>query len=556
MGITHKKDPLERVYRLQEERSYETDKLKRLLTPIDEDELENFISLMCSSGLCEKAKDGVFKFPYVGLVEFRAMNREKFRNPKHDKRIVFVPKFFAIDETVTSDDNGQDVGCSREGLPDAQKIVLSAIFKYRKEKNASLFASGQISSNEGVSSRLAVYIALIIDAMEHGLYLVDRRFLVENGAGEIDWNTTVLSQTPIWKKKRPYYVKLWTNGIGYDESHYITTLHAQLLRSCFTELEGWGLISALGLDLDEIENSDEFDWSQSECALDRIFDEMKVQFVTQKQYTLKLMRAVLDNGWNEGEDAQELQCFGMTGVHELWERAIKDVLRDEINKTPDATDARLESADEVKKTLLAYIDPPVWRLEGSGGIPAEPLEPDFIATYRENEECHFVILDAKYYRPRISGVSPNVGLSGQPGVGDVNKQFLYQLVYKKLIDQNNNSLVHNAFLFPSIYSEKDQRDQSGLQPKFFATIHVAMFEDLFRGMCSMPKHISSICIDGVRLFDYYVKGMVDDVNRSMLKELVELVIRTDGGAESQETAEGAPNGTKNGAVSVEQLKGW
>ena len=73
---------------------------------------------------------------------------------------------------------------------------------------------------------------------------------------------------------------------------------------------------------------------------------------------------------------------------------------------------------------------------------------------------------------------------------------------------------------------------------------------LFRDMCSMPKHISSICIDGIRLFDCYVKGMFDDANRSMLKELVELVIRTDAGAESL----GTVNDTKNGTARGEHLR--
>ena len=531
--------PFGRIYRLYEEGTYTIDRLRDLLCPIGEDELWSLIADMRDAEICKKNRDGTFKFPYVGLVEFRARNREKVRNAMHDKRIVFVPKFFEKDERSCKEQEG--LGCCQEALTEAQKIVLQAVFKYRKEKNAMLFASGQMPLDEGVSSRLSIYIALIADAMEHGPYLVERRLLVENGLGEIDWPATIATQTPLWHNRRPYYLKHWTAGVGYDESHFITLLHAQLLRTCFKEIDEWGLASVLGLDIDGIEDADEFDWSKSEYYLAKISDEMKVQFVTQKQYTLKLMRAVIEDVWNEGEVSQDLQYFGMTGVHELWERAIKDVLRDEINKKPEDTNVKLkcDPGDEGEnnkagRSILEYIDPPIWEndnsrasgssFDESGNRKADRLEPDFVATYQYDNASHFVILDAKYYCPKFEGDR----ISGQPGVGDVNKQLLYQLAYRKLIAYNNKQgqlFVHNAFVMPKPFKDSAATNAGSapglsLSPTSFAKVYVGIFAGV------MPCELSVLYVDGVRLFDYYVRGIIDDNEHLMLSELVGIISRT------------------------------
>lgn len=57
-----------------------------------------------------------------------------------------------------------------------------------------------------------------------------------------------------------------------------------------------------------------------------------------------------------------------------------------------------------------------------------------------------MILDAKYYAPRFL---TNNTIENQPGVGDVTKQYLYQLVYRKLLSNNNIDKVINSFVMPT-----------------------------------------------------------------------------------------------------------
>ena len=57
-----------------------------------------------------------------------------------------------------------------------------------------------------------------------------------------------------------------------------------------------------------------------------------------------------------------------------------------------------------------------------------------------------MIFDAKYYCIQLECGKP---LRGQPGVGDVTKQYLYQLAYQDFIDKNHIREVKNCFLMPT-----------------------------------------------------------------------------------------------------------
>ena len=68
---------------------------------------------------------------------------------------------------------------------------------------------------------------------------------------------------------------------------------------------------------------------------------------------------------------------------------------------------------------------------------------------------YFVIFDAKYY---LLQLEKGKNLRGNPGVGDVTKQYLYQLAYKKFIEAHHIAVVKNCFLMPT---EKDEIIKKG-----------------------------------------------------------------------------------------------
>lgn len=76
----------------------------------------------------------------------------------------------------------------------------------------------------------------------------------------------------------------------------------------------------------------------------------------------------------------------------------------------------------------------------------QTLIPDLIGIYEDT----FVLFDAKYYCIQLE---ERKALRGQPGVGDVTKQYLYQLAYKNFILDHGMTAVKNCFLMPT---EKDE----------------------------------------------------------------------------------------------------
>lgn len=77
----------------------------------------------------------------------------------------------------------------------------------------------------------------------------------------------------------------------------------------------------------------------------------------------------------------------------------------------------------------------------------------------------FIILDAKYYNLKFDEKT----LDGQPGLEDINKQYLYQLALKDFINNHEFKVVKNALLFPKY--------DDGIENKGYVEIEI--LHDLF-----------------------------------------------------------------------------
>ncbi|UJZ87186.1 LlaJI family restriction endonuclease [Heyndrickxia coagulans] len=63
-----------------------------------------------------------------------------------------------------------------------------------------------------------------------------------------------------------------------------------------------------------------------------------------------------------------------------------------------------------------------------------------------NNSHQFIIFDAKYYNIQLEHGKE---LRGQPGIGDITKQYLYQLAYKNFVNDHGIQDVKNCFLMPT-----------------------------------------------------------------------------------------------------------
>lgn len=499
--------PIKKVYRLQENCYYKRDELSRVLDCSPQD-VSVFVRYMQECEVCKsRPNDKEVSFQYVGIVEFACAN-----NPSSsERRIVFIePKFFPEDRAVDT----------AEGMDAAQKIILKAILKYRKGQQVSLFSNGRIASYEGCSTRLSAYLALIIDVMEKGIYQVPKVELVVNGQGDTDWNETFATVDPFFLQDGPCYVNTVNREIGYDDDTYISRLQMCLATKCLAYFEDIGIAEPLGLFLESPYDGELSDFGSESYQQYRIANELRTQFVDDKKQTLKLMQAVLEDK-TYGADSLEFQSFGISGFHALWEKAIKEVLGDELEKSPEQLGIKLTDASKSKfhRPLKEFIDAPRWILPGSQneeGLEAKSegetdrLKPDFVAILTDEGHSTLCILDAKYYKPKGSDNS----ISGVPGVGDIDKQLLYQLAYQELIDENNLS-VENAFLFPD-YREIDE-DNRSISAKLFATVKVPILASAFDNKPEFKTYL----LDGMSLLRRYVYNENDDASHNLLRKTLE-----------------------------------
>lgn len=114
--------------------------------------------------------------------------------------------------------------------------------------------------------------------------------------------------------------------------------------------------------------------------------------------------------------------------------------------------------------------------------------------YLLSKKDWFIIFDAKYYNLQLE---KGKSLRGNPGVGDVTKQYLYQLAYKDFINTHGIAEVRNCFLMPT---EKKDIVKKGCA-------RMAMLEAL------NLKNIQIRLIPAAELYDNYLTGNHMDITR-------------------------------------------
>ena len=111
---------------------------------------------------------------------------------------------------------------------------------------------------------------------------------------------------------------------------------------------------------------------------------------------------------------------------------------------------KLVSGDNPNAKLISIIDKPLWTSGKTKEYAKKTLEPDLITISDINGNQAFVIMDAKYYNLKLDD---GVKLHGNPGVGDVTKQYLYQLAYKDFLANHRINMVKNCLLMPTEQEE-------------------------------------------------------------------------------------------------------
>ena len=346
---------------------------------------------------------------------------------------------------------------SSDNLKSQIKQILLVLEKYNtKEQIIKLYNE---SGDGGSFNLLSVMLYLLQDYYDNGIYNNDVNIVETNGIGEILWDKTINETFAYISNNRPYYTEIQTRKTVLNECDFIRRLHTCILTKLSRELEESDLPELFNLVTVELSDEELEDLGDHDYILYRIQNELNVQYNTRKQLVLKAMYAYVD----QKASFNNIDSFGLYGTNNfnlVWEEVCAEnfgnLLNNRLSELPlGVCEDYIENKD---KTLLEIIDKPIWHRseDNISDDKLKTLRPDLVSIYEcgnSGEYC-FGIYDAKYYNIDFRKQSSGYKVIGQPGVGDVTKQYLYQLAYDDFIAKQGYKYVQNMFFCPDEFGEK------------------------------------------------------------------------------------------------------
>lgn len=341
------------------------------------------------------------------------------------------------------------------------KQILRVLEKYNaKEQVIRLYNE---SDDGGSFNLLAVMLFLLQDYYENGIYTNDINIIETNGNGEILWDKTINETFSYIFNDRPYYTELQTKKRISDEYDYFRRLHECVLTLFSKELEQSDLPDLFNIATVELSDEVLSDFGDDDYILYRIQNELNVQYNTRKQLVLKAIYAYIAQKVSF-TDIDSFSLYGTNSFNLVWEKVCAEnfgsVLDTAIVDLPLYKE-KTNKTETKETTLRDVIKAPRWRKSEYPMVKdpkVKTLKPDLVCIYPvddEQKDYCFGIYDAKYYCIDYQVKDGEAKISGQPGVGDVTKQYLYQLAFDDFIIKQGYRYVQNMFFCPGETADKD-----------------------------------------------------------------------------------------------------
>ena len=378
--------------------------------------------------------------------------------------------------------------------------VLKVLEKYNaREQVVRMFSE---TVKESRLNLLTVMRFLIRDYYEHGAYTNSQVVIETNGSGEINWDRTISDTFALLVHGRPHYVDLRTKRRLDDERDFFKRLHESVLTKFTRELQEADLLTLL--DIPGVEVSDEAldALGDTDYLLYRIECELGTQFNTRKQLVLKVLQAYLSQRVTLGE-LDGFSVFGSNSFELVWQNVCSSVIGNHLARPISGLPlpTRSQSGYSGTSTLKSIIDKPKWTGKDEAGdfthTSAKTLDPDLAVILVVDGKHQLVIIDAKYYTIQLHR---DKKLVGQPGIGDVTKQYLYQLAFRAFTQSLGITDVRNCFLMPT--------DEPDIVDLGYTSL----------GMLSRLKleNIQIRLLPAGEMYDLYLQGKLMDIARLRL----------------------------------------
>lgn len=327
------------------------------------------------------------------------------------------------------------------------KLILNVIDKFQILNNESVEA-------EGSSSTLfSLMIDIVRDYWDKGLYITNRQQEEINGEGLISWDKTLERSNAYIFDNTPYYLELITERTTVNMKNIVTEVHEAILNQIMNKLNS--VLSILSIEKVNVSGHQLADIGDEQYLVYVLENELNRQFITSKQATLKKLLSYMKSRSNY-DNTDIMQFYGSSSFNLVWEDVCKRVYRNDLEQSLNNLELVLSGEIDEKrvdysnyKYLKSVVGKPKWtRLSDQSNLKTNQTLMLDVLKVNHQKKC-FQIYDAKYYRivAKKKEGSNEYSISGQPGVGDITKQYLYQLAFNKLAKLNNYRF-ENAFIIP------------------------------------------------------------------------------------------------------------
>lgn len=342
---------------------------------------------------------------------------------------------------------------------DEMKQVLKVLERYSRSEKQIINVFNGNGENRSFNI-LAVILFLLNDYYEYGIYTNSEDIIEVNGEGEILWGKTIDESFALIEDNHPYYMELYTEKTVDDDMDYFKRLHECVITECSKQLHEAQLDSLFDMETIVISEETIFDFGDKDYILERIYKELNIQFNTRRQILLKTLYAYISQDRRMLEENDGISMYGTTAYHVIWEKVCAEVFDNKLNTTLGQLKMSVGLVEQYRKmkqkTLIEIIEKPIWEGNDTTEKAIDTLIPDLISMLQVDGVDYFLIFDAKYYNIQLE---KGKLLRGNPGVGDVTKQYLYQLAYRDFIKDHNIAVVKNCFLMPT---EQDRIIKKGV----------------------------------------------------------------------------------------------
>jgi len=378
---------------------------------------------------------------------------------------------------------------------DEFKQVLKVIEKYSKKAKARTQNLNILNdiSDESNFNELALNLFLLEDYFDYGLFSTDQSVIEVNGSGDIIWDKTINDTYAFISDNTPVYPELFTRRSQNDDENIVRQLHETVISSISQKMEDCDFLNLFDLSGEYLTDVKLEDLGDSDYLLYSIEDALSQEFNTRKQLLLKALYSYVSEKY-DADSENYISVYGTNSIHIIWEAACKVAFDDKLYHKISNLGLVAPNDSNSSNQLIEIIEKPLW-LSGNDEayFASSTLIPDTITIRNDT----LLILDGKYYSLKFAD-----HLEHAPGIGDVTKQFLYELAYKEFANKNNLH-IRNYFLMPT----EKSTDLN------FGKVDMKMLSNL---------DLSQVRIAKLNAYDLYEKYLSDRIDEDLLGKLCEL----------------------------------